>query len=245
MRLKNLIILAFLSPILTYAQFDKFSGNVSGMVNLPIVFDAAPELDGETHRARFGWPEADANLYFSLLESGMSSGSLLELYAGGAYRNMFGIKELADGRDFEGDMTVQQARVGARVLNLLTVAYVRNGISANGTSEALFSTIEYGGSTVWQDGYQIGLEATRKVNTVGLYFQSSLGGSEDINDPVTNWSMLEARIRSELLEGDAASGFIQINFGYDVIGYDSRESSETQPIDYEGFRIGVGVGVSF
>lgn len=245
MKYRSLVLFTFLLPTIAFAQLDKLSGNVSGMVNLPIVADVAPDLDGETHRAQFGWPEAEANLYYSLLESGMSSGSMLELYAGGTYRNMFGIEELADGRDFEGDMTMQQVRVGARILNLLTLAYVRNGIRATGTSEGLFSTFEYGGSTVWQDGYQIGVEASRDVNTVGLYFQSSLAGPEDINEPEVQWSILEARVRSELLKGDNASGFVQLNFGYDVIGYDSRESSDNVPIEYEGFRIGLGIGVSF
>lgn len=245
MRYRSLVLSAFLLPTLAFAQFDNFSGNVSGMVNLPIVADVAPDLDRETHKAQFGWPEAEANLYYSLLESGISSGSMLELYAGGTYRNMFGIEELADGRDFEGDMTMQQARVGARIFNLLTLAYVRNGIRASGVSEGLFTTYEYGGSAVWQDGYQIGVEASKKANTVGLYFQSSLAGPEDISEPEVQWSILEARIRSELLQGDNASGFVQLNFGYDVIGYDSRESSDNIPIEYEGIRIGLGIGVSF
>lgn len=245
MLLKRIALLSFFLPLFTYAQNGRVSADLYGGVYMPFPGNIAADLDGETHRAKFGWPELDGNLYVRVLDAQSGDKSFIDIYGGGTYRNMFGLEELADGRDFEGDMSMRQFRVGAKFFDLVRVSYVYAGINAAGVSEGVFQTFTYGGPMVWQNGYDIGLEAKQGINSVGLYFQSSFNPPASTDERAVQWSIVDARIRSELLKGETASGFVQLNFGYDQMSYDNREASDNRNLDYTGFRVGAGIGVAF
>ncbi len=218
-------------------------GDISAAVFMPIPQDIVPDIDANSNTANFGWPELDVNLYQTVWNLN-SDRKGVEIYAGGSYLNMFGLTEESDGRDFEGSMNTQQLRVGARIGEVLRLAYVRTGVTASGTSETLIETIEYGGSTKSQDGYEIGLQAQRGLNSVGLFFRSNLDVEESADQASVSFQTFEARIQSELLEGDFASGFVLLKVGYDNYTYSPSSSSNNRAVDYKGFRVGVGVGVA-
>lgn len=185
-----LLFLAFSTQAV--AQWDRLSGSLSGGAYLPIVQEVTPNIDGEAHRASFGWPEVDGNLYFSLFRSSNDDRDFLSVYAGGTYRNMFGLEETGDGPDFEGSMSMSQFRAGVLLFELVRVSYVGANISADGISEGVFTTTEYGGPALSQSGYEIGLEASKDGNMAGIYLQNSFAPSTGTDVPFVEWTTFEA-----------------------------------------------------
>lgn len=218
-------------------------GDISAAIYMPFPQDIVPDLDATTNKASFGWPEIDVNLYQTVWNINEDRKGI-ELYAGGSYLNMFGLNEETDGRDFNGSMSTQQFRIGARIGELVRLAYVRTGITASGTSETIFQTIEYGGPTQSQDGYEMGLQAKRGLSSVGLFFRSNLDTKGSADESTVSFQTFEARIQSELLKGEFANGFILLKVGYDNYTYSPGSSSNNRAVDYEGFRVGIGVGVA-
>lgn len=245
MRFEAILFFLLFTSAGAFAQ-SRLSGNVSGSAYLPAPFAVVPDINGTEHSADFGWPEVDGNVYFRVLEAEGGEKSFLSLYAGGTYRVMHGLEEDSDGREFEdGRLSMRQVRLGIKLFDLVRASYVRAGINGNGYSEGLFETYRYGGPLHWADGYEVGLEAQRDANAVGLYYQSSFGPSSNENERAIKWSTIEARIRSSLLRGESADGFVQLTVGYDLMEYDDREVSDNRAISMNALRFGLGVGVAF
>lgn len=242
-RISTAILLLTL-PLTAKAQ-DRFHGNVSGSVYFPIAFGVVNDIDADQTKASFGWPELDGNLTLDLLYANKRGRSFLSLYAGGTYRSMFGLQEVSDGRDFEGAMSIRQARIGAKFFDLVRVSYVMAGIKGSGTSNGLLTTYTYGGSTTWTNGYEIGIETSENGNAVGLYYQSSLAAPTGEYQTAVEWSTIEGRVRSTIFEGRDADGYVQLTVGYDQFKYDDRNKSNRLPMDMNALRIGVGIGVAF
>lgn len=244
MRLLKVSALLLLLPLGTYAQ-NRLHGHASGSVYLPIAFEMVPDVNAQEYDTDFGWPELDVNVYYDILKNSQKDQSFLSLYVGGNYRSMFGLEEEGENRDFDGSMSSRQIRAGLLMFNLVRVSYVRAGIGATGTSEALFQTYSYGGPVTFTNGFEIGLEASRGSNSVGLYFQNSLNPPAGENVRAVEWSTFEGRVRSTLLDGDGADGFVQFTVGYDVFNYDDREVTDNRPMDFRSLRLGLGIGVAF
>lgn len=244
MRLYRLAFLLILSPIFAFSQ-SNFHGDASGSVYFPVPFEIVPDINAESYEADFGWPEIDVNLYYDLIQSDQKGRSFLSLYAGGNYRNMFGLEEDSDSRDFEGAMTSRQFRAGLKIFDLVRASYIRAGISGTGTGEGVFQNFTYGGPVVWTDGFEIGLQAEQEGDAVGLFYQSSFAPPAGDNVTAVEWSTLEGRVRSSVLSGRGANGFVQLTVGYDLFSYDDRDQSNNLPMEFKSLRIGLGIGVGF
>lgn len=238
------LLFLLLVPFYTYSQSD-FYGDVTGSVYMPVAFEVVQDINADSYGAKFGWPEVDANLYYDVLHSNKPGRSFLSIYAGGNYRNMFGLQEVSDGRDFNGAMTSRQFRAGLKIFDLVRASYVRAGISGSGSSEGLFQDFEYGGPVVWTDGIEVGLQADNDEGAVGLFYQTSFAPSSGSNTTAVEWSTIEGRVRSNVLQGNSANGYVQLTVGYDNFRYDDRDQTSNRPMDFTALRFGLGIGVAF